>query len=108
MKQSFVYIMASKKNGVLYTGVTVDLMQRVYQHKNDVVECFTKKYHIHKLVYYEKFDYIRNAIEREKQIKKWRRLWKIELIEKFNPDWDDLFDERFSEIAEFRSPLSRG
>jgi len=89
--------MASKKNGALYTGVTNDLKRRVYEHKNGLVDGFTKEYYIHKLVYYEKFGHVDEAIYREKCIKKWRRQWKLELIEKFNPDWDDLYDESFSE-----------
>ncbi|QWR77104.1 GIY-YIG nuclease family protein [Candidatus Magnetomonas plexicatena] len=90
MKQYYVYIMANKKNGTLYVGVTSDLIKRVHEHQSDMSEGFTKKYKVHNLVYYEKSNYIDVAIEREKQIKKWKRQWKIELIEKYNPEWNDL------------------
>ncbi|MBW8036553.1 MAG: GIY-YIG nuclease family protein [Planctomycetes bacterium] len=83
--------MASKKNGALYTGVTNDLKRRVYEHKNGLVDGFTKEYYIYKLVYHESFDHVDKAIYREKCIKKWRRQWKLNLIEKFNPDWEDLY-----------------
>jgi putative endonuclease len=89
----YVYILASKKNGTLYIGVTNNLIKRVYEHKNDLVEGFTKKYGVHKLVYYEQTESVYSAIQREKQLKKWNRSWKIELIEKLNPDWDDLYDK---------------
>ena len=92
-KQSCVYILASHKNGTLYTGVTSNLIQRVYQHKNNLIEGFTKKYGVHSLVYYELHENILSAITREKQIKKWKRQWKIELIEKNNPNWKDLYFE---------------
>ena len=91
MRKYFVYILASKKNGTLYIGVTNDLTKRVYQHKNNLVEGFTQKYGIHKLVYYEIFKNIQDAITREKNIKKWKRKWKIELIEELNPNWKDLY-----------------
>ena len=90
MKHSYVYILASKKNGTLYIGVTSNLVKRVYEHKNNLVEGFTKKYHVHTLVYYEVFEDIEEAIKWEKRLKKWNRKWKIELIEKKNPNWDDL------------------
>ena len=92
MKAYYVYLMASKKNGTLYTGVTNDLRRRVWQHKNDIQEGFTKKYGVHRLVWYEETTDIKEAIQREKQMKKWRRQWKIDLINKENPDWDDLYD----------------
>ena len=92
MKQYYVYILASKKNGTLYIGVTNNLSKRVYEHKNNFVEGFTKKYNVHTLVYYEAVENVMSAITREKQMKKWRRQWKIELIEKKNPDWEDLYD----------------
>ena len=92
-KQSCVYILASHKNGTLYTGVTSNLIQCVYQHKNNLIEGFTKKYGVHSLVYYELHENILSAITREKQIKKWKRQWKIELIEKNNPNWKDLYYE---------------
>lgn len=87
----YVYILASRQNGTLYTGVTNDLIKRVFDHKNDFVEGFTQKYEIHLLVYYEEYDRIENALLREKRIKRWKRDWKIELIEKDNPAWEDLF-----------------
>ncbi len=91
MNNYYVYILASKRNGTLYTGITNNLIRRVYEHKNDMIDSFTKKYHVHKLVYYEQTDDINSAIQREKQLKKWRRQWKIDLIEKNNPNWDDLY-----------------
>jgi len=87
------YILASKRNGTLYVGVTTDLVKRIYEHKSDLADGFTKKYHVHMLVYFETHDGIAAAITREKQIKKWNRSWKIELIEKTNPQWCDLYDE---------------
>ncbi len=92
-KQPAVYILASKRNGTLYIGVTSDLVKRVWQHKNDVHEGFTKKYGIHTLVYYEIHTDMTEAIVREKRLKKWNRAWKIELIEKDNPQWHDLWPE---------------
>ncbi len=91
MNHYYVYILASKRNGTLYIGVTNDLIKRVYEHKNDLVEGFTKKYGVHSLVYYEDARDVNSAITREKQMKKWRRQWKIELIEKDNPEWKDLY-----------------
>ena len=91
MKTYYVYILASKRNGTLYTGVTSSLQCRTYEHKNKLIDGFTKKYNTHKLVYYETFPYIDDAITREKRIKKWYRKWKIELIEQFNPEWQDLY-----------------
>jgi len=93
MRRYFVYILASKKNGTLYIGVTNNVAKRVYEHKHGLVEGFTKKYHVHKLVYFEETNDIREALTREKRMKKWNRAWKIELIEKSNPDWNDLFEE---------------
>ncbi len=90
-RQFFVYMLASQKNGTLYIGVTSDLVQRVWQHKNDLVEGFTKKYAVHDLVWFESRLTAMTAITREKQIKKWNRSWKIELIDVENPDWNDLF-----------------
>ena len=84
MKQPCVYILASKRNGTLYTGVTSDLVQRVWQHKNGVVEGFTKRYGVHLLVWFEIHETMASAIAREKAIKEWKRAWKIELIEKSN------------------------
>ncbi|MDP3245193.1 MAG: GIY-YIG nuclease family protein [bacterium] len=93
MKTYYVYIMASKRNGTLYIGVTDNLVKRVYEHKNDLVEGFTKRYQIHILVYFEESNDIISSIAREKQLKKWKRKWKIELIETNNPTWNDLNDE---------------
>jgi len=92
-KHPAVYLLASKRNGTLYTGVTSDLVARVWQHKNNQVEGFTQKYHVHTLVYYEMHQDMETAIQREKQIKKWKRQWKLALIEKNNPGWKDLHDE---------------
>jgi putative endonuclease len=88
-----VYILASKRNGTLYTGVTSNLEARVWQHKRDVFPGFSRKYGCKTLVWFEMHDDVDEAIRREKQIKEWRRNWKLELIEKENPDWRDLFDE---------------
>ena len=92
-KRFFVYILASKKNGALYTGVTSSLVQRVWQHKNKEVEGFTQKYDVDRLVYYEIHEDSMEAITREKQLKKWKRAWKVRLIEEKNPEWRDLYDE---------------
>ena len=91
MKKFYVYILCSKRNGTLYTGVTSDLIKRVYEHKNNLVDGFTQKYNIHRLVWYEAHESAESAINREKQIKKWKRAWKLELIEKHNPQWNDLY-----------------
>ncbi len=88
--QYYVYIMTNQKNGTLYTGVSNDLQRRVVEHKSGLIEGFTKKYGLKILVYNESYQYVMDAIKREKIIKKWRRKWKIELIEKNNPDWNDL------------------
>ena len=93
MKKAYVYILASKRNGTLYIGITTDLVKRIYEHKHDLVDGFTKKYKVHHLVYFEEHEDIWQAITREKQIKKWKRKWKLELIEKDNPNWRDLYDE---------------
>lgn len=93
MSQYYTYILASKKNGTLYIGVTNDLKRRVYEHKTLRGSKFTSKHRVNKLVYYETTDNPRAAIIREKQLKKWYRKWKIELIEKNNPNWDDLYNE---------------
>ncbi|MBI2265307.1 MAG: GIY-YIG nuclease family protein [Armatimonadetes bacterium] len=92
-KQPAVYILAGKRNGTLYIGVTSDLPKRAWEHKNDLVEGFTKRYKVHRLVYYELHGDMETAIKREKQMKKWNRAWKLELIEKQNPDWRDLWEE---------------
>ncbi|MBM4329020.1 MAG: GIY-YIG nuclease family protein [Deltaproteobacteria bacterium] len=91
-KQFYVYILASQRNGTLYIGVTSNLIQRVWQHKKGLVEGFTKRYCVKELVYFEVHYTAESAITREKQIKKWRRAWKVQLIEDFNPDWEDLYD----------------
>lgn len=92
-KQFYVYILASKRNGTLYIGVTSDLVQRIWQHKNKMLEGFTQKYNVDRLVYYEAHSNVESAIIREKQMKKWRRAWKIRLIEGKNSDWKDLYDD---------------
>lgn len=89
----YVYILANGKNGTLYIGVTNNLARRLYEHKNNLVKGFTKKYGIHKLVYYEVYQDIKEAILREKQMKKWKRYWKIKLINQFNPTWSDLYSQ---------------
>ena len=89
--QPTVYILASKRNGTLYVGVTSDLSRRVWEHRNDVIEGFTRHYGVHRLVYYEFHADMASAIIREKRVKKWNRAWKIELIERNNPGWDDLW-----------------
>ena len=89
----YVYMMTNKHNTVLYTGVTNDLKKRAWQHREKLVEGFTKRYNVTKLVYYQVFDDVRAAIAREKQLKKWNRAWKVQLIEKTNPEWRDLYDE---------------
>jgi putative endonuclease len=93
MKEYYVYILASSRNGTLYIGVTSDLPKRVYEHKHGIIDGFTKKYNVHILVYYEAHDNIEEAITREKQIKKWERAWKMRLIEEMNPEWDDLYEQ---------------
>jgi putative endonuclease len=93
LKQPCVYILASKKNGTLYVGVTSDLVQRVWQHKNDFAEGFTKEHQVHTLVWYEVHETMESAIAREKSIKAWKRLWKLELIESSNAEWNDLSDQ---------------
>ena len=93
MKLPCVYLLASKRNGTLYVGVTSDLVQRVWQHKNDFVEGFTKRYGVHMLVWYETCGIMETAIAREKAMKEWKRSWKIRLIEETNPDWRDLYED---------------
>lgn len=91
-KIGYVYLMASRRNGTLYVGVTSDLIARVYQHRNGLIDGFTKKYDCKILVWFEKHDDLQEARLRELQMKKWKRAWKIELIEKSNPHWKELFD----------------
>jgi putative endonuclease len=92
-KKFFVYLLASKRNGTLYVGVTSNLPGRVWQHRNKIVDGFTAKYRIGSLVYFEVHESSESAIQREKQIKKWNRAWKLRLIEGGNPGWNDLFAE---------------
>ncbi len=92
MKSYWVYILASKKNGTLYVGVTTDLCHRIYQHKQKLIDGFTKKYNITQLVYAQEFQDVHDAIHREKCLKKWNRVWKLKLIEEHNPDWCDLYE----------------
>ncbi|MEI8104070.1 MAG: GIY-YIG nuclease family protein [Candidatus Moraniibacteriota bacterium] len=93
MKSYFVYILASERDGTLYIGVTSNLLKRIQEHKQKIADGFTKKYNVHVLVYYEQTENSVSAIEREKQLKKWNRAWKIRLIEKKNPKWRDLYSD---------------
>lgn len=88
----YVYLLASKRNGTLYVGVTSDLVQRVWQHKNDVVAGFTKQYGVHQLVWFEEHESMESALAREKAIQEWQRQWKLQLIEVVNPEWRDLYE----------------
>ncbi len=92
-RQPHVYLLASKRNGTLYVGVTSDLVKRIWEHKNNVVEGFTSRHKIHHLVWYELHGTMESAIIREKSLKRWKRRWKLELIEKENPQWRDLYKE---------------
>ena len=92
-KHGYVYIMASGLNGTLYIGVSSDLVKRIYEHRNGIVDGFTKKYNCKLLVFFEKYDDIRDAIAREKTMKKWNRAWKLKRIFQANPDWHDLWDD---------------
>jgi putative endonuclease len=94
-KGGFVYIMASQRNGTLYIGVTSDLPGRVWQHREGTADGFTKKYGCKMLVWFEEFGDIESAIEREKQMKSWKRLWKLRVIEESNADWNDLYESLF-------------
>jgi putative endonuclease len=91
-KTPCVYVLASGRNGTLYIGVTSELFERVSVHKQDLIDGFTKKYGVHRLVYYEMHETMDAAILREKRLKKWKRVWKLRLIESMNPEWEDLFD----------------
>lgn len=91
MKHPCVYLLASRRNGTLYVGVTSDLVKRIWEHKNHFVEGFTRKYGVDKLVWYEPHGSMESAIRREKAIKEWKRSWKMKLIEETNPDWPDLY-----------------
>lgn len=92
MPQYYVYILCSEKNGTLYIGVTCDLARRVYEHKTKGITGFTAKYSVDRLVYAEEYESVYDALKREKLLKQWNRKWKIDLIEKVNPDWDDLYN----------------
>ena len=92
-RQPCVYMLASKRNGTLYTGVTSNLLKRVWDHKNNLIESFSSKYGVHTLVWYELHDTMESAIQREKAIKNWRRVWKLKVIEKMNLNWHDLYSE---------------
>jgi putative endonuclease len=92
IKQPAVYILANKRNGTLYIGITSGLVKRIREHKNSIVEGFTKRYGLHQLVWYELHESMESAIIREKRLKEWKRVWKLELIEKSNPDWQDLYE----------------
>jgi putative endonuclease len=92
-KQYYIYVLTTAKNTALYTGITDDLIRRIYEHKNNTAGGFTKRYQVHKLVYYEAGGDVLKAIEREKQIKSWRRQKKLDMITKHNPDWHDLYYE---------------
>ena len=110
MKSFYTYILASQKNGTLYIGVTSDLSRRTLEHKLKILPGFTTKYNVMSLVYYEEFKIPMDAIQREKQLKKWNREWKLNLIEKINPKWKDLYNEEITEedFIEPGSPPSRG
>ena len=99
-KNYYVYILASRRNGTLYIGVTSDLIKRTWEHKNKAVEGFTKRYGVDNLVYFEQFNDSENAIKREKRLKKYNRKWKLELIEKENPGWRDLYEELVSGLPD--------
>jgi putative endonuclease len=92
-RQPCVYLLASKRNGTLYTGVTSNLLKRIWEHKNNLVESFTSKYGVHTLVWYEVHDTMETAIQREKTIKNWKRAWKMKVIEEMNPEWRDLYPD---------------
>ncbi len=93
LKNYYVYLLASKRNGTLYTGITSNLKKRIWEHKNSIIAGFTKKYKVHILVYFEETSDVRSAITREKQLKNWKRKWKLNLIEKNNSTWKDLYYE---------------
>jgi len=99
-KDYYVYVLASQRNGTLYVGVTSNLIKRIWEHKNKAIEGFTQKYNIDKLVYFEQCRDPENAIKREKRLKKYNRQWKLELIEKENPEWRDLYNELVSGLPD--------
>jgi putative endonuclease len=92
---AFVYMMTNRRNGILYTGVTTNMPRRAFEHREGLIDGFTKRYRLKMLVYYECFDDVRDAIQREKNIKHWPRAWKVRLIHGFNPEWADLYDSLF-------------
>jgi putative endonuclease len=100
-----VYILCSKRNGTLYIGVTSNLCNRIAEHKHGMIAGFTSKYGVKTLVWFQYFDSMEEAIKREKQMKEWQRTWKIELIEKSNPDWHDLFEGTCESTEEFLRPI---
>ena len=110
VKQPAVYILASKRNGTLYIGVTSDLVQRIGRHRDDAAQAFTQRYGVHQLVYFELHEEMYEAIVREKQLKKWNRRWKLRLIEKDNPNWTDLSEQIGSSVPKCRAldPRLRG
>ena len=107
VKAPCVYMIASRRNGTIYIGVTSDLFSRIASHKQDLIEGFTKKYGVHTLVYYEMHETMTDAILREKRLKEWRRAWKIRLIESMNPEWTALFDERTGTILDGPADVAR-
>ena len=107
-KRPAVYILASRRNGTLYTGVTSALRVRISVHKQDLLDGFTKKYGVHTLVYYETHATMDEAITREKRVKDWHRLWKLRIIEQMNPEWRDLFDEFWGAILAGPADDGRG
>ncbi len=104
MNEYYAYILANKRNGTLYIGVTNDIVRRVYEHRTSEIDGFTKKYGVHRLVYYERCSDVLEAIAREKQLKNWHRQWKVELIEQANPTWEDLYDEIVGVVDSGASP----
>ena len=107
LKHPCVYILASKRNGTLYIGVTSEIFDRISIHKQDLLEGFTKRYGVHRLVYYEMPETMEGAISREKRLKNWNRAWKIRLIESMNPEWEDLFDEFWGAIKDGPADIAR-
>jgi putative endonuclease len=107
MKLYFVYIITNKVRGILYIGVTNDIARRMYEHKNKMIEGFSKKYSLDKLVYCESCNDVEAAINREKMLKKWDRLWKVELIEQMNPNWNDLSENGFPPDKDTRAQAAK-
>ena len=99
-KDYYVYVLASQRNGTLYVGVTSNLLKRIWEHKNKVIQGFTQKYSVDKLVYFEQYRDPENAIKREKRLKNYNRQWKLELVEKENPEWRDLYTELVSGLPD--------